>query len=119
MNKLSAKRDLKFSSYMLLAKGSTLMVKIDVLQRDKGAKQWEQVGDALLIFVARCSKTHKAYKVPTLVASKFDDLSVYRKCFEVGLTIKDWSRDKSMRDLHSKLPDYDESEHYQEYLNMV
>jgi len=31
MNKLSASRDLKLSAYMLMAKGSTLMVKIDVL----------------------------------------------------------------------------------------
>ena len=31
MHKLCANKDLKFSSYMLLAKGSTLMVKIDVL----------------------------------------------------------------------------------------
>lgn len=61
MHKLSVNRDLKFSSYMLLAKGSTLMVKIDVLQRDAGAKEWEQVGDALIIFVARDAKTHKAY----------------------------------------------------------
>lgn len=119
MNKLSANRDLKFSSYMLLAKGSTLMVKIDVLQRDNGAKEWEQVGDALIIFVARDSKTHKAYTIPSLKASKFDDLETARKCYEIGLTIKDWSKDKSMRDLHSKLPDYEESEHYQEYLNMV
>lgn len=50
--------------------------------------------------------------MPTLRASKFDDLDTYRKCFEVGLTIKDWTKDKSMRDLHSKLPDYEESEHY-------
>jgi acyl-CoA hydrolase len=33
MNKLSADRDLKLSAYMLMAKGSSLMVKIDVLQR--------------------------------------------------------------------------------------
>jgi hypothetical protein len=31
MSKLSAERDLKLSAYMLFAKGSTLMVKIDVL----------------------------------------------------------------------------------------
>jgi hypothetical protein len=45
-------------------------------------------------------------------ASKFDDLTEARKCFEIGLTIKDWSKDKSMRDLHSTLPDYEESGHY-------
>ena len=77
------------------------------------------MGDALIIFVARDSNTHKAYTVPTLKASKFDDLSAARKCFEIGLTIKDWSKDKSMRDLHSKLPDYEESDTYQEYLTMV
>jgi hypothetical protein len=31
MSKLSANRDLKLSAFMLMAKGSTLMVKIDVL----------------------------------------------------------------------------------------
>lgn len=52
-------------------------------------------------------------------ASKFDNLDVARKCFEIGLTIKDWSKDKSLRDLHHKIPDYSESEHYQEYLTKV
>jgi hypothetical protein len=41
MTKLSASRDLKLSSYMMMAKGSTLMVKIDVLQRSAGEKDWE------------------------------------------------------------------------------
>jgi acyl-coenzyme A thioesterase 9 len=31
MDKLSANKDLRLSAYMLMAKGSTLMVKIDVL----------------------------------------------------------------------------------------
>jgi acyl-coenzyme A thioesterase 9 len=31
MSKLNAERDLKLSAYMLMAKGSSLMVKIDVL----------------------------------------------------------------------------------------
>jgi acyl-CoA hydrolase len=119
MRKLDVYKDLKFSSYMLMAKGSTLMVKIDVLQREPGQEKWELVGDALIIFVARNSKTHKAYQVPTLRASQYDNLSVARKCFEVGLTIKDWSKDKSMRDLHSKLPEFEESEHYQDYLVAV
>lgn len=35
MSKLSAERDLKLSAYMLMAKGSTLMVKIDVLQKSQ------------------------------------------------------------------------------------
>ena len=30
MNKLEAKKDIRLSAYMLMAKGSTLMVKIDV-----------------------------------------------------------------------------------------
>lgn len=41
MQKLSANRDLKMSSFMLMAKGSTLMVKIDVLQRDAGSQDWQ------------------------------------------------------------------------------
>lgn len=36
------------------------------------------------------------------------------KCFELGLTIKDWSKDKSMRDMHDKIPDYAESRAYQD-----
>lgn len=119
MEKLSAAKDLRMSSFMLMAKGSTLMVKIDVLQRDPGAVQWEQVGDALIVFVARDAKTHKAYQIPEMKASKFDNLDTARKCFEIGLTIKDWSRDKSLRDLHHKIPDYSESEHYQDYLTKV
>jgi len=31
MNKLSVQKDLRLSAYMFMAKGSTLMVKIDVL----------------------------------------------------------------------------------------
>lgn len=31
LEKLSIKKDLRFSSFMLMAKGSTLMVKIDIL----------------------------------------------------------------------------------------
>ena len=31
MNKLEADKDMRLSGYMLMAKGSTLMVKIDVL----------------------------------------------------------------------------------------
>jgi len=51
--------------------------------------------------------------------SKFDNLETARKCFQIGLTIKDWSKDKSLRDLQLKIPDYSESEHYQEYLTKV
>lgn len=41
MGRLSADRDLKLSAYMLMAKGSSLMVKIDVLQRSEGEVEWE------------------------------------------------------------------------------
>ena len=112
LEKLCIKKDLRLSSFMLMAKGSTLMVKIDVLQREPGKVKWEQVGDALILFVARDAKTHKAYQIPEMKVSKFDNLEVARKCFEIGLTIKDWSKDKSLRDLHHKIPDYSESEHY-------
>ena len=54
--------------------------------------------------------------MPELRASKYDDLLVSRKCFELGLTIKDWSKDKSLRDLHKKIPTYSESSHYHTYL---
>ena len=112
IKKLCINKDLRLSSFMLMAKGSTLMVKIDVLQREPGQKKWEEVGDALIVFVARDAKTHKAYQIPEMRASKFDNLDAARKCFEIGLTIKDWSKDKSLRDLHHKIPDYSESEHY-------
>jgi len=39
-----------------------------------------------------------------------------KKCIEIGLTIKDWSRDKSMRDMKTILPDHEESAHYNNYL---
>jgi len=41
--------------------------------------------------------------------SKFDDVLRTKKCMEIGLTIKDWSRDKSQRDMKSTLPDFQES----------
>ncbi len=66
----------------------------------------------MIVFVARDSKTQKAYKVPDMRVSKFDDIETARLCYETGLTIKDWSKDKSMRDLQLKIPDYEESEHY-------
>jgi len=78
MSNLSAERDLKLSAYMLMAKGSTLMVKIDVLQRHEDA--WEQVGDAIIIFVARDSKTGKAYKIPDMRPSAYDDILETSKC---------------------------------------
>ncbi len=51
--------------------------------------------------------------------SKYDNLSNSMKCFELGLTIKDWSRDKSMRDMHDKIPDYNESRIYQDLLSKL
>jgi len=57
---------------MFMAKGSTLMVKIDVLQREN--TEWEQVGDALIVFVARNNKTKGAYKVPEMKCSHHDDI---------------------------------------------
>jgi acyl-CoA hydrolase len=80
---------------MLMAKGSTLMVKIDVLQKAPSDEIWEQVGDALIVFVARDHHKNKAYKVPEMNISEFDDSVSARKAFEIGLTIKDWSRDKA------------------------
>ena len=64
INKLSAEKDMRMSAYMLMAKGSTLMVKIDVLQKGPDDKDWEAVGDALIVFVARDAATKKAFKVP-------------------------------------------------------
>jgi acyl-CoA hydrolase len=95
MSKLSSDRDLKLSAYMLMAKGSSLMVKIDVLQKGENETEWEQVGDAVIIFVARNRVTNKAYKIPDMKHSQYDDVLRTKKCMEIGLTIKDWSRDKS------------------------
>jgi len=72
------------------------------------------VGDALIVFVARNVKTGKAYQVPEMKVSRYDDVLTTRKCFELGLTIKDWSKDKSMRDMQEKIPDYLESRNYEE-----
>lgn len=38
---------------------------------------------------------------------------------QIGLTIKDWSRDKSQRDMKSTLPDFNESNSFNEYLEML
>ena len=73
----------------------------------------------MIVFVARNAKTGKSYKVPELKVSKYDDVLTSRKCFELGLTIKDWSRDKSMRDMHKKIPTFGESEHYHHYLEQL
>ena len=73
----------------------------------------------MIVFVARDARTEKAFKVPEMKVSKYDSLSNSMKCFELGLTIKDWSRDKSMRDLHDKIPDYNESRIYQDLLTKL
>jgi acyl-coenzyme A thioesterase 9 len=69
--------------------------------------------------VARNSKTKKAYKVPEMNVSPYDDLASTRKSFEIGLTIKDWSREKGQRDMQSELPSHAESYHYQDYLKNI
>ena len=119
MDKLEGHKDMRLSGYMLMAKGSTLMVKIDVLQRDNDESEWEQKGDALILFVARNKKTGKSYQVPEMQVSSHDDLSLTQRCFQLGLTIKDWSRDKGMRDMHKIIPTYSESNHYHDYLHKV
>lgn len=119
MDKLNSDKDMRLSAYMMMAKGSTLMVKIDVLQRCDKTSEWKQVGDALIVFVARDNKTGKAYKVPELRISKHDDIVTTRICYELGMTIKDWSKDKSLRDMHKKIPDYEESSDYKNYLSKV
>ena len=81
MDKIEAGKDMRFSSFILMAKGSTLMVKIDVLQRDSVDSEWVQKGDALIIFVARNKKTGKAYQVPEMQVSNHDDLSLTRRCY--------------------------------------
>ena len=119
MDKLSADRDLKLSAYMLMARGSSLMVKIDVLQRSAGEQSWQSIGDALIIFVARDSTTNKAYKIPEMRHSTYDDVLKTQKCMQIGLTIKDWSQDKSRRDMKSRLPDFSESLYFNNYLRSV
>ena len=73
----------------------------------------------MVVVVARDAKTHKAFKIPDMQHSKYDDVLRTKKCIEIGLTIKDWSRDKSQRDMHTTLPDYDESAHFNNYLQAV
>ena len=66
----------------------------------------------MIIFVARDRVTNKAYKIPDMKHSQYDDVLRTQKCMEIGLTIKDWSRDKSKRDMKSTLPDFQESNHF-------
>jgi len=68
------------------------------------------------VFVARNNKTKKAYKVPEMKCSHYDNIKSFAKAFELGLTIKDWSRDKGQRDMQERIPSYAESSHYQDYL---
>lgn len=119
MDKLSADKDMRLSGYMLMAKGSTLMVKIDVLQRDTPDGEWHQKGDALIVFVARNKKTGKAYEVPEMKVSRHDDLLLAQRCFQLGLTIKDWSKEKGLRDMHKIIPTFEESSNYHEYLRKI
>jgi len=51
--------------------------------------------------------------------SDHDDILTTSKCIEIGLTIKDWSKDKSLRDMHSVLPDYEESGNFNKYYSFV
>lgn len=73
----------------------------------------------MIIFVARDIRTGKSYKVPELSSSKFDDLQETSLGFHLGLTIKDWSREKSQRDLQKMSPSFEESAVYQDYLQKV
>lgn len=40
VRKLDSDKDMRMSAYMLMAKGSTLMIKIDVLQKGKSDEDW-------------------------------------------------------------------------------
>lgn len=65
-NKINGTRDLKMSAYMMSASGSTMIVKIDCFQKNEDDTEWENIGDALVLFVARNAKTFKSYKVPEM-----------------------------------------------------
>jgi acyl-coenzyme A thioesterase 9 len=119
LHKLSVNKDMQMRGYVLFSSGSTVMIKIDVLERESDDDLWEEVGDALFIFVARCVETGKAYKVPDMKISPYDDIQATTKAYGIGLAIKKLSRDKSMRDLHHSLPEFEESEHYQQYLSKI
>jgi acyl-coenzyme A thioesterase 9 len=41
VGKLNSEKDMRMSAYMMMAKGSTLMVKIDVLQKGPDEKDWQ------------------------------------------------------------------------------
>ena len=51
--------------------------------------------------------------------SDHDDITIAQQSFQLGLTIKDWSRDKSQRDMHNTVPSFEESSHYHEYLTKI
>lgn len=51
--------------------------------------------------------------------SKHDDLLLAQRCFQLGLTIKDWSKEKGLRDMHKIIPTFEESSTYHEYLRKI
>ena len=73
----------------------------------------------MIVFVARNKKTGKAFQVPEMGVSEHDDLNESRKCFELGLTIKNWSQEKGKRDMHRITPSFQESSHYNDYLRKL
>ena len=46
------------------------------------------------MFAARNNLTNEAYQVPTMECSPYDNIKSFANAFEIGLTIKDWNREK-------------------------
>ena len=57
--------------------------------------------------------------MPEMQVSKHDDLRVSQEAFQLGLTIKDWSKEKGLRDMHKIIPTFEESSHYHNYLRKI
>jgi hypothetical protein len=83
-NKINGTRDLKMSAYMMSASGSTMIVKIDCFQKNEDDTKWENIGDALVLFVARNAETLKSYKVPEMRLTRHCDVMTAKSAMEIG-----------------------------------
>lgn len=108
-------RDLRMSAYMMAAKGSTMVVKIDCEQRPASG-DYEKIGEAIFLFLARDKSKNQAYAVPSLKLSPSDDVLMGAQAYELGIMLKNFSIQKAQRDLHKQLPTFEESTQFQTYL---
>lgn len=73
VNHIKSDLDLRMNAYMMAAKGSSMVVKIDCEQKPADG-DWGKIGEAIFLFLARDSKKNQAYAVPSLRFSTKDDV---------------------------------------------